>query len=108
MSAQERDVLRACAVEGRTAQRKASAEQSVKSLANLKAQGLEVNEVPPAEMKRIREKSQVIYERNSASIGKDTIDLVLGEPRPWTPGPVLSNSFGFGGHNGCLIVAPPG
>jgi 3-oxoacyl-[acyl-carrier-protein] synthase II len=25
------------------------------------------------------------------------IDLVLGEPRPWTPGPSLSNSFGFGG-----------
>ena len=36
------------------------------------------------------------------------IDLVLGEPRPWEPGPVLSNSFGFGGHNGCLIVAPAG
>jgi len=35
------------------------------------------------------------------------IDLVLGEPRSWEPGPVLSNSFGFGGHNGCLIVAPP-
>jgi 3-oxoacyl-[acyl-carrier-protein] synthase II len=34
------------------------------------------------------------------------IDLVLGDPRPWEPGPVLSNSFGFGGHNGCLIVAP--
>lgn len=36
------------------------------------------------------------------------IDLVLGEPRAWEPGPVLSNSFGFGGHNGCLIVAPAG
>ncbi len=35
------------------------------------------------------------------------IDLVIGEPRPWEPGPVLSNSFGFGGHNGCLIIAPP-
>jgi 3-oxoacyl-[acyl-carrier-protein] synthase II len=35
------------------------------------------------------------------------IDLVIGEPREWEPGPVLSNSFGFGGHNGCLIVAPP-
>jgi 3-oxoacyl-[acyl-carrier-protein] synthase II len=34
------------------------------------------------------------------------IDLVIGEPREWEPGPVLSNSFGFGGHNGCLIVAP--
>ena len=34
------------------------------------------------------------------------IDLVMGEARSWEPGPVLSNSFGFGGHNGCLIVAP--
>ena len=34
------------------------------------------------------------------------IDLVVGEPRPWTPGPSLSNSFGFGGHNGCHIIGP--
>jgi 3-oxoacyl-[acyl-carrier-protein] synthase II len=34
------------------------------------------------------------------------IDLVIGAPRAWTPGPVLSNSFGFGGHNGCLVIAP--
>ncbi|WP_432522150.1 beta-ketoacyl-[acyl-carrier-protein] synthase family protein [Kineococcus sp. SYSU DK006] len=33
------------------------------------------------------------------------IDVVT-EPTPWAPGPVLSNSFGFGGHNGCLVVAP--
>lgn len=35
-----------------------------------------------------------------------TIDLVIGEARPWEPGPTLSNSFGFGGHNGCLVLAP--
>ena len=35
------------------------------------------------------------------------IDIVTAEPRPWTPGPVLSNSFGFGGHNGCVIFGPP-
>jgi 3-oxoacyl-[acyl-carrier-protein] synthase II len=32
------------------------------------------------------------------------IDLVLGEARPWEPGPTLSNSFGFGGHNGTLVL----
>lgn len=34
------------------------------------------------------------------------LDVVLGGPRPWEPGPVLSNSFGFGGHNGCLVLVP--
>jgi 3-oxoacyl-[acyl-carrier-protein] synthase II len=33
------------------------------------------------------------------------IDLVR-EPREWEPGPTLSNSFGFGGHNGSLVLAP--
>jgi len=35
------------------------------------------------------------------------LDVVRGEARPWDPGPSLSNSFGFGGHNGCLVLAPP-
>ncbi len=35
-----------------------------------------------------------------------TLDVVAGQPRPWTPAPVLSNSFGFGGHNGCLVIVP--
>ena len=34
-----------------------------------------------------------------------SIDIVT-ETRPWTPGPTLSNTFGFGGHNGCLVLAP--
>ena len=36
-----------------------------------------------------------------------TIDLVIGNARAWTPGPVMSNNFGFGGHNGSVIIAPP-
>ncbi|MFG2040396.1 beta-ketoacyl-[acyl-carrier-protein] synthase family protein [Dactylosporangium sp. NPDC048998] len=34
------------------------------------------------------------------------IDVVHGAPRPVPVGPALSNSFGFGGHNACLVVAP--
>ncbi len=34
------------------------------------------------------------------------LDLVLGEAREWEPGPAMSNSFGFGGHNGTIIIGP--
>ncbi|MGH9115668.1 MAG: beta-ketoacyl-[acyl-carrier-protein] synthase family protein [Acidimicrobiales bacterium] len=34
------------------------------------------------------------------------IDVVKGEPRKWAPAPALSNSFGFGGHNGTLVMGP--
>ena len=37
-----------------------------------------------------------------------TIQVVHGASRSWEPSAVLSNSFGFGGHNGCLVVLPPG
>lgn len=35
-----------------------------------------------------------------------TIRVVHGEPLAWEPSAVLSNSFGFGGHNGCLLLLP--
>jgi len=34
------------------------------------------------------------------------LDVVHGDARPWEPAPSLSNSFGFGGHNGCLVIGP--
>ena len=34
------------------------------------------------------------------------VDIVTGTPRPWQPGPTISNNFGFGGHNGSIILAP--
>ena len=35
-----------------------------------------------------------------------TIDLVVGSARPWVPAPSISNSLGFGGHNGSIILGP--
>ena len=34
------------------------------------------------------------------------VDIVIGSARPWEPGPTISNNFGFGGHNGSIILAP--
>ena len=38
--------------------------------------------------------------------GETAIVDVVAEPRDWEPGIALSNSFGFGGHNGTLVFAP--
>ena len=34
------------------------------------------------------------------------INVVLGQGQEWTPGPAISNSFGFGGHNASLVFGP--
>ncbi|WP_307782040.1 hypothetical protein [Streptomyces sp. MBT65] len=39
----------------------------------------------------------------------ELVDVVIGRRRAITRGPVLSNSFGFGGgRNACLVLMPPG
>lgn len=44
---------------------------------------------------------------NTANLDPEIeLDVVLGKGRTWTPGPILSNSFGFGGHNGSLVITP--
>ncbi len=44
---------------------------------------------------------------NTTVLGDDiNCDVVTGAARPWTPGPTISNNFGFGGHNGSIVVAP--
>ena len=35
------------------------------------------------------------------------VDVVLGAARPYEIRNIISNSFGFGGHNGCLAISQP-
>ena len=35
------------------------------------------------------------------------VDVVTGGPRPWEPGPALSNSIGLGSHNASVVILPP-
>lgn len=46
---------------------------------------------------------------NVEELGEDIeLDVVVGESRRIGPAPVLSNSFGFGGHNATLVLTPTG
>jgi tripartite ATP-independent transporter DctP family solute receptor len=74
LSAQEQQVLTACAIEGRDEQRKVSRALSDTSLANLRRNNMQVNEIAPAEMARMREAVKPVYERSAATIGKETVD----------------------------------
>lgn len=79
LSPEEQSVLKECALVGQKEQRKVNREKSEVSLANLKSQGMEVNEITPEEMERLRDKLKVISERHAAAIGPETLDLVFGE-----------------------------
>lgn len=53
------------------------------------------------------EHRQIPPTANTKVLGDDiTLDVVMNEPRDWEPGPTLSTNFGFGGHNGAVILAP--
>ena len=43
---------------------------------------------------------------HTATDPDSTIDVVAGAPRAHDGGPVVSNSFGFGGHNASLVLGP--
>ena len=74
LSPAEQQVLLDCATEGRDEQRKVSRALSEKSLAALKTRGMQVNELAPAEQKRMRDTVKPVYEKHSATIGKETVD----------------------------------
>ena len=48
-----------------------------KALGDLKAKGMQVNEITPAEQKRMFEKVRPVYEKNAATIGADAINTVV-------------------------------
>jgi tripartite ATP-independent transporter DctP family solute receptor len=79
LSPQEQAVLKDCAIEGRAEQRRANRAQEAKSVDNLRAKGMAVNEIAPAEMTRIREKTKVIYERHAKTIGEEPVAMVMDE-----------------------------
>lgn len=64
---------------GREEQRKVNRAKEAQSVANLKAKGMQVNEISPAEMQRIRDKAKAVCERHGKTIGDEATSLVLGE-----------------------------
>ncbi|MDB5886480.1 MAG: dctP [Polaromonas sp.] len=77
LNPQEQAVLREAAMEGQKVQRTAIRALSDKSLASLKAKGMIVNEITPAEQRRMFEKVKPVYDKNVPTIGAEPVNIVM-------------------------------
>ncbi len=77
LSPQEQAVLREAAIEGQKVQRTTIRANDGKALAELRAKGMQVNEITPAEQRRMFEKVRPVYDKNAATIGADAINVVV-------------------------------
>jgi tripartite ATP-independent transporter DctP family solute receptor len=81
LSPQEQAVLREAAIEGQKVQRAANRALNEKSLASLKAKGMQVNDIAPAERARMFERVRPVYDRNVPAIGAEAVNVVVQELR---------------------------
>ena len=77
LSKDEQAIMREAAIEGQKVQRTTIRANDTKALAELKTRGMQVNEIVPAEQRRMFEKVKSVYEKNAAAIGADAINVVV-------------------------------
>jgi tripartite ATP-independent transporter DctP family solute receptor len=76
---QEQELLQKCADEGRVAQVERSREATIEALTVLTEGGMTAGELSEEEMARLREAVIPVYEANTASIGKEALDMIQGQ-----------------------------
>jgi TRAP-type transport system periplasmic protein len=77
LSKDEQALLREAAMEGQKVERSTIRAQSDKALASLKTKGMQVNEITPAEQRRMFDKVKPVYDKNIPTIGAEAVGLVL-------------------------------
>ncbi|MBQ1765486.1 MAG: TRAP transporter substrate-binding protein [Aquincola sp.] len=71
LSKDEQKVLRDAAIASRDFERKDTREEAAKALADLKAKGMQINELPPAEAARMRDKLTRVNASIGTTVGMD-------------------------------------
>lgn len=79
LAADEQQALKECGAQGRDEERRTSQEMGRKAVENVKAEGMEVNEISPEELKRFKEKAASVYETAGEGLGPDFMKLVNAE-----------------------------
>ncbi|WJH37929.1 TRAP transporter substrate-binding protein (plasmid) [Aliirhizobium terrae] len=79
LNGEEQQVLQDAAVEARDFQRKTSREAEVKALEEIKATGMQVTELSPEELQKLRDAVKPLIEKFTPDIGQDTVTLLFKE-----------------------------
>ena len=78
LSEQEKKIIHESAAEAQTFQRKVSRDQEARALEALKKEGMQINELPPAELAKLREKAKPVVAKFGGEI-KETVDQLTAE-----------------------------
>jgi TRAP-type C4-dicarboxylate transport system substrate-binding protein len=79
LSPEEQKILQDSCVESRDYQRKVSRESNARILSELKAGGMQVNEVTPQELGKMREKTQPVSAKYTKEYGEELVKEMQSE-----------------------------
>ena len=79
LSADEKKIVQDAALESAKYQREQSRASVASTLENLKKNGMQVTELPPAEVAKLREKMKPVIAKHSASVGEATVGAMMAE-----------------------------
>ncbi len=79
LNADEKKIISDAAIESTKVQRQAAREQAAGNLADLKKAGMQVTELSPAEMTKLRDKMKPVIAKHAASVGQSVVDEIQAE-----------------------------
>ncbi len=79
MSAAEKKIIQDAADEAGKYQRQVSREQAASTIDQLKKAGMQVTELPPAEMAKLQVKMKPVIDKHAATVGESTVKDVMAE-----------------------------
>lgn len=79
LNPEEQDLMMTCAAEGRAKQVERSRAAAKEALAELQEHGMQVSELSPEEMARLREVVAPVYEAAIPTVGQENYDLLMAE-----------------------------
>ncbi|MBP6853198.1 MAG: TRAP transporter substrate-binding protein [Rhodoferax sp.] len=79
LSADEKKIIADAATEATAYERQVSRQQASEAIEELKKSGMQVTEIAPAELQRMRDKVKPVIDKYSAQVGPDTVKALYAE-----------------------------